>query len=182
MLWKKTAIQMLTRTILTIRNVWLTDNDSDETGAFHAIVTSNSKRDERPGNLDQNPLQSQCLSLTPEFLTLKKKFIGEINTVLEKLKTSKHPNNEHSLCQEQIKCLWEENNSKNLIIKILSENQNAFNGCLSQQSKSYEPYHDSNVPFIDLKKTVNIIKRKTYRTIFYHQIVFQLWILILIWW
>ena len=38
----------------------MTDNDSDEPGAFHAIVTPNSKRDERPENLDKTPLQSQC--------------------------------------------------------------------------------------------------------------------------
>ena len=132
----------------------VTDNDSDEPGAFHAIVTPNSKHDESPENLDKTPLRSQCfMSLKAEFLTLKNFVIGEINTILEKLKTSTHPNNEHTLCQEQIKYLREENNSKNLIIKILSENQNAFNGCLPQQSKSYEPYYDSNVPFIDPKKT-----------------------------
>ena len=68
--------------------------------------------------------------------------------------------NEHTLCQEQIKYLREENSSKNLIIKILSENQNAFNGCLPQQSKSYEAYYDSNVPFIDPKKTVRCHKKK----------------------
>ena len=54
----------------------------------------------------------------------------------------------------------EENNSKNLIIKILSENQNTFNGCLRQQLKSYESYYDSNVPFIDPKKTVRHHKKK----------------------
>ena len=36
----------------------VTDNDSDKPGAFHAIVTPNSKRDERPENLDKTPLQS----------------------------------------------------------------------------------------------------------------------------
>ena len=96
----------------------MTDNDSDEPGALHAIVTPNSKRDERPENLDKTPLQCQCfMSLKAEFLTFKKFFIGEINTILEKLKTSTHPNNEHTLCQEQIKYLREEHNSKNLIMK-----------------------------------------------------------------
>ena len=57
-----------------------------------------------------------------EFLTLKNFVIGKIDAILEKLKTSTHPNNEHTLWQEQIKCLREENNSKNLIIKILFEN------------------------------------------------------------
>ena len=47
-----------------------------------------------------------------------------------------------------------------MIIKILSENQNTFNGCLSQQLKSYEPYYDSNVPFIDPKKTVKYHKKR----------------------
>ena len=79
------------------------------------------------------------MSLKAEFLTLKNLIIGEINMIFEKLKSSTHPNNEHTLCQEQIKFLREENNSKNLIIKILSENQNTFNGCLPQQLKSYEP-------------------------------------------
>ena len=131
----------------------MADNDSDEP-SFHAIVTPNSKRDERTEHLDKTPLQSQCfMPLKAELLTLKNFVIGEINTILEKLKTSTHPNNEHTLWQEQIKYLREENNSKNLIIKILSENQNTFNGCLPQQSKSYEPYYDSNVPFIDPKKT-----------------------------
>ena len=136
----------------------MTDNDSDEPGALHAIVTPNSKRDERPENLDKTPLRSQCfMSLKAEFLTLKKFVIEEINTILEKLKTSTHPN---TLCQEQIKYLREENNSKNLIIKILSENPNTFNGCLPQQLKSYEPYYDSNVSFIDPKKTVKYHKKK----------------------
>ena len=139
----------------------MTDNDSDEPDVLHAIVTPNSKLDERPGNLDKTPLQSQCfMSLKEEFLTLKNFVIGEINKILEKLKTSTQPNNEHALCQEQIKYLREENNSKNLIIKILSENQNTFNGCLSQQLKSYEPYYDSNVPFIDPKKMVKSRKKK----------------------
>ena len=49
------------------------DNDSNEPDALHAIVTPNSKRDERPGDLDKTPLQSQCfMSLKEEFLTLKK--------------------------------------------------------------------------------------------------------------
>ena len=86
--------------------------------------------------------------------------MGEINTILQKLSTSKHPNNEHTLCQKQIKQLREENSSKNLIIKILSENQSAFVGCLPQQSKSYEAYYDSNVPFIDPKKTAKCHKKK----------------------
>ena len=76
----------------------MTDNDSDEPGALHAIVTPNSKRDERPENLGKTPLQSQCfMSLKAEFLTLKNFVIGKINTILEKLKTSTHPNNEHAL-------------------------------------------------------------------------------------
>ena len=119
---------------------WITGNYSDEPSALHTIVTPNSKRDERPENLDKNLIQSQCfMSLKEEFLTLKNFVIGETNKILEKLKVFTHPNNEHALCQEQIK----ENNSKNLIIKILSENQNTFNRCLPQQLKSYEPYYDS---------------------------------------
>ena len=95
----------------------MSDNDSDEPGAFHTIVPPNSKRDERPENLDNTPLQSQCfMLLKAEFLTLKNFVIGEINVILEKLKTSTHPNNEHILCQEQIKYLREENSSKNLMI------------------------------------------------------------------
>ena len=39
----------------------MTDNDSDEPGAFHAIVTPNSKRDERPENLDKTSLQVSVL-------------------------------------------------------------------------------------------------------------------------
>ena len=66
------------------------------------------------------------MSLKEEFLTLKNFVIGETNKILEKLKVFTHPNNEHALCQEQIK----ENISKNVIIKILSENQNTFNRCL----------------------------------------------------
>ena len=63
-------------------------------------------------NLDKSPLQSQCIMwLKEEFLTLKYFVIGEINTSLEKLKTSTHSNNEHALCQRQIKYLREENNS-----------------------------------------------------------------------
>ena len=46
------------------------------------------------------------------------------------------------------------------MIKILSENQNTFHGCLPRQLKSYEPYYDSNVPFIDPKKTVKYHKKK----------------------
>ena len=150
---------MLTQTILTIRS----DNDSDETNSttFHTIVTPNSKRDERPENLDKTPLQSQFLmSPKAEFLTLKNFVMEEINTILEKPNTSTHPNNEHTLCQEQIKYFREENSSKNLIIKILFENQNAFNGCLPQQSKSYEAHYDSNVLFIDPTKTVKYHKKK----------------------
>ena len=57
----------------------MTDNDFDEPGALHAIVTPNSKRDERPENLDKTLLQSQCyMSLKEEFLTLKDFVIGEI--------------------------------------------------------------------------------------------------------
>ena len=142
----------------------MTDNNSDESGAFHAIVTPNSKCYKRPENLDKTLLQSQCfMSLKAEFLTLKNFVIGEINTILEKLKTCTHPNNEHTLYQEQIKYLREENNSKNLITKILSQNQNTFNGCLPQQLKSYETYYDSNLPLIDPKKTVKYHKKKDTR-------------------
>ena len=71
--------------------------------------------------------QKTCiLSLKAGFLTLKNFVMGEINTILEKLNTSTHANNEHTLCQEQMKYLREENSSKNLIIKILSENQSVF--------------------------------------------------------
>ena len=44
-------------------------NDSDEPDVFHKLVTPNSKRDERPKNLDKNPLQNQC------FMSLKAEFI-----------------------------------------------------------------------------------------------------------
>ena len=75
----------------------MADNDFDEP-SFHAIVTPNSKRDERTEHLDKTPLQSQCfMPLKAEFLSLKNFVIGEINTILEKLKTSTHPNNEHTL-------------------------------------------------------------------------------------
>ena len=128
-------------------------DDSDEPGALHTIVTPNSKRDQRPENLDKTPLPSQCfMSLKEEFLTLKNFVIGEINKTLGKLKASTQPNNGHALCQEQIKYLREESNSKNLIIKILSENQNTFNGCLPQQLKSYEPYYDSIFPLKTQKR------------------------------
>ena len=57
----------------------MTDNDPDEPGALHAIVTPNNKRDERPENLDKTPLQSQCfMSLKEEFLTPKNFVIGGI--------------------------------------------------------------------------------------------------------
>ena len=50
----------------------VTDNDSDEPGALHVIVIPNSKRDERPENLDKTPFQSQCfMSLKEELLILK---------------------------------------------------------------------------------------------------------------
>ena len=39
----------------------MTDNDSDQLGAFHAIVTPDSKRDERPENLDKTSLQVSVL-------------------------------------------------------------------------------------------------------------------------
>ena len=69
--------------------------------------------------------------------------------------------------KERIKYLREENSSNNLIIRILSEN--AFNGCLPQQSKSYEAYYDFNVPFIDTKKKVKCHKKKnTPHNFFYH--------------
>ena len=82
--------------------------------------------------------------------------MGEINTILKKLNTSTHLNNEHNLCQEQIKYLREESSSKYLIIKILSENQSA----LPEQSKSHEVYYDSNIHFIEPKKTAKCHKKK----------------------
>ena len=48
----------------------MTDNDSDEPDTIHAIVTPNRKRDERPGNLDKTPLQSQ------RFMSLKEDFFN----------------------------------------------------------------------------------------------------------
>ena len=86
--------------------------------------------------------------------------MGEINTILEKLNTSTHVNNDHTVYQQQIKHLREENSSNMLIIKIPSENQGAFKGCLPQQSKSHEAYYDSNVQFIDPKKTAKCHKKK----------------------
>ena len=86
--------------------------------------------------------------------------MGEINTILEKLNTSTHVNNDHTVYQQQIKHLREENSSNMLIIKIPSENQGAFKGCLPQQSKSHEAYYDSNVQFIDQKKTAKCHKKK----------------------
>ena len=67
----------------------------------------------------------------------------------KKLNTSTYPNNEHALCQEQIKYLREENSSKNFTIKILSEKWSPFKECLLRQSKPYKMYHDFNVPFKD---------------------------------
>ena len=52
--------------------------------------------------------------------------MGEINKILEKLNTSTHPNNEYTLCQEQMKYLRQEYILNRLMIKILSENQSAF--------------------------------------------------------
>ena len=101
------------------------------------------------------------VSLKAEFLNLKDFVMREINTILQKLSTSKHPNNEHTLCQKQIRYLREENSSKNLIIKILSENKSAFNRYLPQLSKSYEAYYDSNVLFIDTKKTAKCHEKKS---------------------
>ena len=100
------------------------------------------------------------MSLKEEFLSLKNFVIGQINKIWEKLKISTQPNNEHAFCQEQIKYLREKNNSKNLIIKIVCENQKFFPGCLPQQLKSYEPYYDSNFLFIDPKRTVKYHKKK----------------------
>ena len=74
------------------------------------------------------------MSLKGQFLTLKNFVLREVNTIKEKLSISTHPNNEHTHCQVQIKYLIEENISKNLIIKIPSENQCAFKECLPQQS------------------------------------------------
>ena len=49
----------------------------------------NSKRDKRPENLDKTALQSQCfMSLKAVFNSQKIFVVGQINTVLEKLKTS----------------------------------------------------------------------------------------------
>ena len=100
------------------------------------------------------------MSLKAEFLTVKNFVMREINTIFEKLNISTHSNNEHNLCLEKIKYLKKENSSKNVIINILSENQTAFNGRLPQQSKSYEAYYDSNVPFIDPRKTVKYQGKK----------------------
>ena len=100
------------------------------------------------------------MSLKEEFLSLKIFVIGKIKKIWEQLKSSTQPNNEHALCQEQIIYLRKENNSKNLIIKIVSENDNSFHGCLPQELKSYEPYYDSNFLFIDPKRTVKYHKKK----------------------
>ena len=48
----------------------MTDNDYDEPGAFHAIVTPNSKHDERPENLDK----TQVLYLTKSRVFNSQKF------------------------------------------------------------------------------------------------------------
>lgn len=72
----------------------MSDNDSEETDIFHIMVTLNSKRYERPENLDKTFLRSQCVvPLKAEILTLENFVVGEINTVREKLNTSTHPNN-----------------------------------------------------------------------------------------
>ena len=65
----------------------------------------------------------------------------EINTTAEKVNTFTYSNNEHSLCQEQMKYLREENSSKKLVIKILAANQSTFKGSLPQQSKPYKAYY-----------------------------------------
>ena len=76
--------------------------DSDEPDIFLTMVTPDSKRDERPENLDKTLLQIQCiLSLNAEFLTLKNFVVGEINMIIEKLILL--PSNEHTLCQELTK-------------------------------------------------------------------------------
>ena len=105
------------------------DNDSDEPDIFLTMVTPNSKRDEKPENLDKIILQIQCiLPLKAEFSTLKNCVMGKFNMITEKLNTSKHPNNEHTLCREQIKYVREENSSEDLIkkyylkIKVLLKN------------------------------------------------------------
>ena len=56
--------------------------------------------------------------------------------------------------------MTEGNNSKKLIIKILSENQSAFKECSPQQPNPCEAIDDSNVPLIDSKKTVNCHKKR----------------------
>ena len=76
--------------------------DSDEPDIFLTMVTPDSKRDERPENLEKTLLQIQCiLSLNAEFLTLKNFVVGEINMIIEKLILL--PSNEHTLCQELTK-------------------------------------------------------------------------------
>ena len=76
--------------------------DSDEPDIFLTVVTPDSKRDERPENLDKTLLQIQCiLSLNAEFLTLKNFVVGEIDMIIEKLILL--PSNEHTLCQELTK-------------------------------------------------------------------------------
>ena len=113
----------------------MSDDDSDETEVFHTRIAPNSTRTERPEYLDKVLFQSQfTVSLKAQFLTLKNFVLREIDTIKEKLSISTHPNNEHTHCQVQIKYLREENISKNLIIKIPSENQSAFKECLPQQS------------------------------------------------
>ena len=63
----------------------MTDNDPDEPGALHAIVTPKNRLDERPEDLDKSPLQSQrFMSLKEEILTLKNFVIGKINKSSEK--------------------------------------------------------------------------------------------------
>ena len=44
-------------------------NDSDKPDVFHTLVKPNSKRDERPKNLEETPLQNRC------FMSLKAQFI-----------------------------------------------------------------------------------------------------------
>ena len=76
--------------------------DSDEPDIFLTMVTPDSKRDERPENLDKTLLQIQCiLSLNAEVSSLKNFVIGEINMITEKLILL--PSNEHTLCQELTK-------------------------------------------------------------------------------
>ena len=52
----------------------MTDNDSDEPGALHAIVTPNSKCDERPENLEKTPSPKLVFYVTKSRVFNSQKF------------------------------------------------------------------------------------------------------------